>query len=75
MKMLECCLVDKLEDMNLNGKNKDKHQCQKNSLAIQLLLDGLKNFFIYCKKSASFFRNIDGTCTLNHHKLKAKSSK
>ena len=54
MKILEC-LVDKLEDGNLNVKNKDKYQFQKNSLAIQLLLDGLKNFLIYCNKSASYF--------------------
>jgi len=47
--MLEYCPVDKLKDRNLNGKNEDKHQYQKNSLAIQLLLVGLKNFLIYCK--------------------------
>jgi len=52
---LECCPVDKLKDRNLNSKNKDKHQFQKNGLAIQLLLDGLKNFLIYCNKSASYF--------------------
>lgn len=46
MKMLEYCLVDNLKDRNLNGKNKDRHQFQKNSLAIQLLSDGLKNFLI-----------------------------
>jgi hypothetical protein len=34
--MLECCPVDKLSDRNLNGKNKDKHQFQKNGLAILL---------------------------------------
>lgn len=73
--MLEYCPVDKLKDRNLNGKNKDKHQFQKNSLAIQLLLDGLKNFLIYCKSQLPIFWNIDGTWTLNCHKLEAKSSK
>jgi hypothetical protein len=50
--MFKCCPVDKLKDRNLNGKNKDKHQFQENSVAIQLLLDGLKNFLIDCNKSA-----------------------
>jgi hypothetical protein len=39
-------------------------------------LDGLKNFLIDCNKSAfPLSWNIDGTWTLNHHKLEAKSSK